>query len=289
MITRTKISKTKYLRALEQDMSFCGLSESTKKQYRFTTNRYLDFTDNAPDFSRQEIMQFISSLGEVTDTYSSWVLAVVKRFHKAIKDKLPEDEKKWPIGPRDGPKPKVRPQPSLGEKEVLRLFSIIKSNRDYAIARLLFATGMRRDEITRLTIPDYKRPNIFIIMAKGEEFRTVKLDKGTCLAIDEYLGSREDRYPQLFLNDHSKPFTPDALSQTFKKYFALIGAEKRTGLHAYRRGLVRVLHDRGLPREEIQKFYGWKTSSMVDRYLQLSPSEISKRVTAVHPFYEEEQ
>ncbi|GAJ19274.1 unnamed protein product, partial [marine sediment metagenome] len=117
----------------------------------------------------QEIMQFTSSLGKVTDTYSAWVLSVVKRFHKAIRDILPENEKKWPLGPRDGPKPKIRPQPSYGEKEINRLFRVIKNERDYAIMRLLFATGMRRDEVCRLSIKDYSSPNIFIVMAKGEE------------------------------------------------------------------------------------------------------------------------
>lgn len=288
MVSKTRISKTQYLRYLEQDMKFCGLSEATKKQYRFITGRYLEFTENAPDFSRNEIMQFIASLGKVTNTYAAWVLSVVRRFHKAVRDYLPDEQRKWPLGPREGPKVAVRPQPSFGEKEISKLFRVIKNIRDYAIARLLFATGMRRDEVCRLTINDYSSPNIFIVMAKGEETRTVKLDRGTCLAIDEYLETREDRYPQLFLNDHSRPFTPSALSQVFKKYFDRIGAGERAGLHGFRRGLTTTLHDRGLSKIEIQKFIGWKTSTMVDRYVQLSPSEIGKRVEKVHPFYEEE-
>lgn len=288
MVTKTKTSRTRYLKALNEDMKFCGLTETTKHQYRLVVNRYLDFTDNAPDFSRNEIMRFVASLGNVTTTYSAWVLSVVKRFHRTIKDILPEESKKWPLGPREGPKVVVRQQPSFNEGVIDKLFRVIKNNRDYVIARLLFATGMRRDELCRLTINGYDRPNIFIKMAKGEEYRTVRLDNLTCKAIDEYLETREDRYEALFLNDHSKPFTPDALSQVFKKYFDRIGAEERTGLHAFRRGLTTVLHDRGLSKIEIQKFIGWKTSTMVDRYVQISPSEIGKRVEKVHPFYEEE-
>lgn len=289
MVTRTKISKKRCLKALEADMKFCSLSDATKRQYRFVVNRYLDFTNNDPDFSRNEIMEFIASLGEVTSTYSAWVLSVVKRFHRTIQDILPESKKKWPLGPREGPKVKIRAQPTFDVAAINRLFRVIKNNRDYAIARLFFVTGMRRDELCRLSIQDYDKPNVTIKMAKGEEFRTVKLDSTTCGVINEYLEARENRYEALFLNDHSKPFTPDALSQVFKKYFNRIGADKRTGLHAFRRGLTTVLYDRGMGETEIQKFIGWKTREMVGRYIQFSPSRIGEDVREIHPFYEEEE
>lgn len=289
MVSKTRPSKRRYLQALEVDMKFCGLSETTKHQYRLVVNRYLAFTDNAPDFSRNEIIQFVASLGEVTSTYAAWVLTVVKRFHKTLTDILPSDKKKWSLGPRDGPKVVVRPQPSFNEVAINKLFRVIKNNRDYAIARLLFATGMRRDEICRLRRSDYDGRNIFIRMAKGEEFRTVKLDNETCRALDEYLEVRQDRYPALFLNDHGKPFTPDALSQVFKKYFNRIGAEKRTGLHAFRRGVVTLLYKKGMREKTIQDWGGWKTEQMVRRYIQLVPSQVGEEVIAIHPFYEEDE
>lgn len=289
MVTKTRTSKTKYLRHLEQDMKFCGLTESTKQQYRFVVGRYLDFTNGAPDFSRNEIMQFTTALGKVTSTYAAWVLAILKRFHGTIKDILPEGKKKWPLGPRDGPKVVVRPQPTFDITVINRLFRVIKNNRDYAIARLLYATGMRREELCRLSITDYNRPDIFIRMKKGEEFRTVRLDSVTCKVLDEYLETRQDRYLVLFLNDHSKPFTSEALSQVFKKYFNRIGADKRTGLHAFRRGLVTLLYKRGMGETSIQKWGGWKTGEMVRRYIQLTPSELGEEVIGIHPFYEEEE
>ena len=270
-------------------MKFCSLSDLTRKQYRLIVGRYLDFTNNNPEFSRTEIMYFIGSLGDVTSTYSAWVLSIVKRFHRTIQDILPKDKRKWPLGPREGPKVRVRQQPTFGNEAIInRLFRVIKDNRDYAIARVLFATGMRRDEVCQLTLDNYNEPNITFQMSKGEELRSVRLDNTTYIAIDAYLETREDRYKVLFLNDHSKPFTPDALSQVFKKYFERIGADKRTGFHAFRRGLVTLLHDRGMSETEIQKFIGWKTGDMVARYIQFTPGRVGKDVRQIHPFYEEE-
>ena len=288
MVSKTGLSRAKYSKLLEADMRFCGLTESTKHQYRLVVNRYLEFTENNPDFSRDEIIQFVASLGNTTSTYRAWVLSIVKRFHKTIKDILPKGMNKWPLGPRDGPKVVVRQQPTFDVTAINKLFRVIKNNRDYAIARLLFATGMRREEICRLSISDYSRPNITIKMAKGEEYRTIKLDNVTCDALDEYLESRNDRYLVLFLNEHSKPLTPDALSRAFKKYFSRIGAEKRSGLHGFRRGLVTLLYERGMGETEIQKFIGWKTREMVSRYIQFSPSRISEDVREIHPFYEDD-
>jgi len=287
MVTKV-LTRKRYLQYLNEDMRFCDLAKTTESQYHFVVTRYLDFTKNNPIFSRREIMSFVSSLGSVTSTYSAWVLSIVKRFHRTIQDVLPENKKKWPLGPKEGPKVKIRPQPSFDEKMVKRLFNIIDDTRDYAIVRLFFVTGMRRDELCRLEIISYNRPDITIIMAKGEETRTVKLDRDTCDVLDSYLKTRADNYPTLFVNDHSKPYTPNALSQVFKKYFSEMNVEGRTGLHAFRRGLVRVLHDKKMSREEIQKFFGWKSSTMVDRYLQMSPSEIGERVEKIHPFYKDE-
>ncbi len=283
------ISRQQLLKLLEEDMLFCGLVEITKQQYRLVIKRYLDFTENNPDFSRQEIMEFNTSLGKVTSTYAAWVISIVKRFHRTIRDILPDNKRNWPLGPREGPKVERRQQPSFDIVIIDKFLSIIFNTRDYAMARLLFATGMRREEVCRLDEDDYSGSSITIKMAKGEELRTVKLDNKTSIAINDYIKSRSDRSSALFVNDHSKRFTPSGLSQVFNKYFRRLQLEKGTGFHAFRRGLVKVLHDRGLSVIEIQKFMGWKTSKMVEVYIQLSPSEISERVEAVHPFYQEDK
>jgi len=276
------------LNAFDSDIKFCGLSDGTRRQYLFIAKRYLEFTGGNPTWSRSEIMEFIASLGDVTSTYAFWVLSIVRRFHRSVLELILQHQTKWPIGPREGPRPKVRPQPSFGEDVIDKLLRSIKDERDYAVTRILFATGMRRDELCRLDIDDYKGKKVFITMAKGEESRTVRLDRVTCKAIDTYLDTRDDKNDALFVNDHRQRYTPSALSQVFRRYFRNMGAEPRTGLHAFRRGLVTVLHDRGLTREEIQKWFGWKTPTMVERYIQLSPSVVSGRVEKVHPFYDKE-
>lgn len=267
-------------------MNFCGLSEATKNQYIYIADRYLEFTRGSPTWSRSEIMTFIASLGEVSPSYSSWVLSIVRRFHFSVKDILLEKAKKWPLGPREGPRPKYGPQPYFDEKMIKKLLSIIPNIRDLAIARLLYATGARRDEVCRLDRSNYSGENIYILMAKGEEGRTVRLDPGTRRVLNEYLESRSDKQKALFLNDHGKRYTPEALSQVFRKYFKALKLEPRTGFHAFRRGLVTLLNDRGLSEDEIMKWMGWRTSTMVHRYCQVRPSKLREKVEKVHPFYE---
>ena len=280
--------KINYLKLLENYMAFCGLKESTKKQYRLMAERYLYFTDNSPEWSRQEIMQFITSFSSDSNTYKSWVLHLVKIFHKSIQDSLPDNKKNWPLGPREGPKVEVKPQPTYSEEQVKKLFRIIKSIRDYAIVRLLFVTGMRREELCNLKRDDYSEGNIMIKMVKGEETRTVRLDKETCKAIDRYLDSRKDNDETLFVSEHGRPFISTELSHIFSKYFKKVSAGKRTGFHAFRRGVVTMLHDKGLSETEIQKWGGWKTGEMVRRYIQIRPARITDKVASVHPFYQED-
>jgi len=279
-------SKLKYLRLFDADIKFCGLTEATRKQYLGISARYLDYTNNSPEWSRLELMEFIASLGGVTSTYSSWVLSIIKRFHRSIIDTLPSDEKKWPLGPREGPRTEVRKQPQLNPENMQKLLRIVKDGRDYAILRLFYATGMRRDELCGLNLKDFSGKNLTIPMSKGEEFRTVKLDTETIKTVNNYLELRgSNKSEALFVNTLNRRFSPSGLSQVFKKYFHKLGVEPRTGLHAIRRGLVTLLHDNGLTIAEIKEYMGWKTTSMVFRYIQLSPSKVGEKVADVHPFY----
>lgn len=281
--------KKAWMKALDSEMEFCGLKDTTKYQYTHIVMRYLGYTDDSPTFSRAEIMNFISSLGDTTSTYKSWVLTIIKRFHGILRNNYSDKISQWPLAPREGPKPKIKSQVSFTVDDVESILKCVDNERDYAIIRLLFVTGMRREEICNLKLSDYTKPRITFNMAKGEETRSVVLDDKTCSSLDAYLFDRTPESEYLFINNQGKKYSPSALSHVFKKYFSHLSIDGRVGFHAFRRGLVTLLHDKGMSETEIQKFFGWKTPEMVRRYVQLSPGRISDDVQRMHPFFDTEE
>ena len=87
------------------------------------------------------------------------------------------------------------PQPLprfLNDDEVVRLFEVIKKARDRAIFMLMLRTGLRVEEVSRLTLGaiDLKRKKIFVNQGKGGKDRVVYISSDANRALIDYLECR---------------------------------------------------------------------------------------------------
>ncbi len=58
------------------------------------------------------------------------------------------------------------------------------------------------------------------------------------------------------------------------------------GWHAFRRGWTTDAHEQGVPDKEITQYLGWKTPTMVFRYIQLSSRKAEKTVVSKSSFFQ---
>ncbi len=150
--------------------------------------------------------------------------------------------------------------PDNREKRLERL-------RDRAILHTLFATGMRREEISRLNRQDvdggYSAQAL--ITGKGDKERIVFFTEEALAAIREYLEERADRFAPLFIRHDArrgKPaqggqnyrLTPHSIWRIVKTHAALAGVDVTT--HDFRHAKASVMLNRGAKLSEVQDILG---------------------------------
>ena len=176
--------------------------------------------------------------------------------------------------------------------------------RDRAILATLFATGMRREEMSRINRTDIQdgRYNQALITGKGEKERLVFFDDESLAAIRGYLEARADTLLPLVLRHdpaRGKPglrgehwrLSPQSIWLVVKKYGKIAGVDATT--HQLRHLKGRVLLTQGADISQVQEILGHAspetTKKLYAVYAQhvlqdafntysLSPEEIAKNI-----------
>lgn len=139
--------------------------------------------------------------------------------------------------------------------------------RDRAIILTLFATGMRREEVSRLDRADVDDgwATQAIIRGKGDRERVVFFSDEASEAIQAYLKARVDDYVPVFIRHdrgRGRPrgrgsnfrLSPLSIWATVKKYSRL--AEVPLTTHDFRHAKATVLLNQGAKLSEVQDILG---------------------------------
>lgn len=130
--------------------------------------------------------------------------------------------------------------------------------RDLAIIDLLASTGMRVGELVRLNINDIDFTNReCIVFGKGSKERPVYFDARTKIHLKNYLASRNDNNPALFVS-LLKPFKRLEISGIeirLRKLGRRLQINK-VHPHKFRRTLATKAIDKGMPIEQVQRLLG---------------------------------
>ena len=130
--------------------------------------------------------------------------------------------------------------------------------RDIAIIDLLYSTGMRVGELVNLDISDINfDERECIVYGKGEKERRVYFDAKAKLHLQDYLASRTDSNPALFV-------TLDAPHDRLKISGVEIRLRKlgrklnmiKIHPHKFRRTMATRAIDKGMPIEQVQRILG---------------------------------
>ncbi len=139
--------------------------------------------------------------------------------------------------------------------------------RDRALIRTLFATGMRREEVSRLSRRDVQdgRARQAIITGKGDKERVVFFDDPSLAAIRAYLEARADAFAPVYLRHdraRGRPgpggrnyrLSPQSVWGVVKRYAAAAGVSAST--HDFRHAKATVMLNRGAKLSEVQDILG---------------------------------
>jgi site-specific recombinase XerD len=130
------------------------------------------------------------------------------------------------------PKPLPR---SLKDNEAERFLAAISDARDRAMFTLMLRSGLRVEEVARLTVDavDFRRRRVFVARGKGAKDRVVYISDDAKAALDAYLAIRKSKAKRLFLVQKG-PLTGTPIS--------VRGIQKRIEYYARRSGLTVSCH-----------------------------------------------
>ena len=167
-------------------------------------------------------------------------------------------------------------------KEVLtdENLEILRDNceeiRDLAIVEILISTGIRVGELVRLNIADinfYERE--CVVFGKGESERVVYFDARTKIHLIEYLESRTDENPALFVS-LNKPYERLGISgaETRLRELGNKCNIPKVHPHKFRRTLATNAIDKGMPIEQVQKLLGHVQIDTTMQYAMVNQSNV---------------
>lgn len=148
--------------------------------------------------------------------------------------------------------------------------------RDLAMVDLLASTGMRVGELVRLNIADVNfETRECIVFGKGSKERPVYFDARTKIHLQNYIQSRTDTNPALFVS-LLKPHARLAISGVeirVKKIGHAVGLDK-VHPHKFRRTLATKAIDKGMPIEQVQHLLGHAQIDTTMHYAMVSQTNV---------------
>ncbi len=165
---------------------------------------------------------------------------------------------------------------TLSDEELEALRDTCENKRDLAIVDLLASTGMRIGELVRLDIADVNlQERECIVTGKGNKQRPVYFDARTKLHLSEYLETRSDGNPALFvsLDSTAKRVAVGGMELRLRNLGKKAGVS-RVYPHKFRRTLATHAIDKGMPIEQVQKLLGHAKIDTTMHYAMVNQNNV---------------
>lgn len=148
--------------------------------------------------------------------------------------------------------------------------------RDLAIIDILASTGMRVGEMVLLNRNDVDfNERECIVFGKGSKERVVYFDARTKIHLQNYLNSRTDCNPALFvsLKAPHKRLNIGGVEARLREFGRNLGIN-RVHPHKFRRTLATMAIDKGMPIEQLQHLLGHKKIDTTLQYAMVKQSNV---------------
>ena len=148
--------------------------------------------------------------------------------------------------------------------------------RDLAMIDMLASTGMRVGEMVLLNQNDIDfNERECIVFGKGSKERVVYFDARTKIHLQNYLDSRNDNNPALFVSlkaPHER-LKIGGIETRLREFGKQLGLHK-VHPHKFRRTLATTAIDKGMPIEQLQQLLGHKRIDTTLQYAMVKQSNV---------------
>ncbi|MDH3974973.1 MAG: tyrosine recombinase XerC [Deltaproteobacteria bacterium] len=161
--------------------------------------------------------------------------------------------------------------------------------RDRAILELIYASGLRAEELVRLDICNIDMAAGMIkVIGKGNKERRLPVGGKALEAINAYCESRiagggDAKNGPLFLNYRGERLTTRSIARIVKKYLLKAGIPGNGSPHTLRHSFATHLLDAGADLRGIQELLGHSSLSTTQKYTHITTDKLMEVYDKAHP------
>ena len=160
--------------------------------------------------------------------------------------------------------------------------------RDRAIFELLFSSGLRVSELCKLNRADINlERREFMVRGKGGKDRPIFIDEAAAEWVSDYLATRDDSLPALFLNNSRNSGTPNtsgdyrrlstrSVERIVEKWTKLAGITKHVTPHTLRHSFATDLLMNGADIRSVQSMLGHASLTTTQIYTHVTDSHLKE-------------
>ncbi len=274
--------------AMRSELRLLNYSPGTIKTYLQHMTEFVRHFGRSPsELGREDIINYLLHMTEerkVSATYRNQAVSALKFFYGKVLNK------RIIIEHLPRPKKEIKMPSVLSEKEVSRLFQVLRNRKHLAILMLLYSSGMRVSEVVRLKPEDIDtdRHLIKVRGGKGRKDRyTVLSDRALDVLRDYYLSWRPEYYLFPGSKKGSHLSTRSVQSVVFEAR-KRSGIKKKFSTHVLRHSFATHLLENGTDLRYIQELLGHKSARTTQIYTHVTRRDIARIVSPLDRMMEGE-
>lgn len=287
--------------------SFVKYLEFEKKYSVHTVSAYKKDLSDFEQFCKSEYAS--SNLSKVNySQIRSWIVVLVnskltnqtvnrkisslKTFYKFLQ-KINEI-KESPLAKHQALKVQKKVQVPFSEKEIEAVLQNIKNGentfettRDRLIVELLYSTGMRRNELIQLQIPNINLLNETVkVLGKRNKERYIPLLPSVKQSIVKYLEFRKQISTEvdfLFITKKGIKMYPSLVYFIINSYFSAVSSKVKKSPHVIRHSFATHLLNEGADLNSVKELLGHSSLASTQVYTHSSLDRLKEVYNRAHP------
>ena len=255
-----------------------GCSEKTLKYYRITIETMVASIDKGIRHIQTEDLRSYLTDYQSKNQSSRVTIDNIRRILSSFFSWLEDEDYilKSPVRRIHKVKTATNIKETYTDEDLEKMRDNCTELRDLAMIDMLASTGMRVGEMVLLNRNDIDfNERECIVLGKGSKERVVYFDARTKIHLQDYLRSRTDDNPALFVSLKSpyERLKIGGVEVRLREFGKQLGLQ-RVYPHKFRRTLATTAIDKGMPIEQLQQLLGHRKIDTTLQYAMVKQSNV---------------
>lgn len=162
---------------------------------------------------------------------------------------------------------------------------------DKIVLRILYETGMRRSELSSLTLAGVDMVNSAIkVCGKRNKERVIPIQDELRQSIARYVEKRSQLLAEkgvatdrLLVNRHGRPFSPGMIYEVVERYMHVLSDAERTSPHVFRHTFATHMLNEGASIDAIKELLGHSSLNATEVYTHVTREHLKESYKHAHP------